>query len=86
MKEKVAAYLASQRETLIAQLTQKVKDLQISNEQWKAQVKELQVKVTDVTLLQQKHEKRKAATAALKVRLNPINLQHLDILGLRELW
>lgn len=67
IQERVAACLASQRETLIGQLSQKIQDLQVSNDQWRAQVKELQAKVTDVTVLNLKHEKRKAATAALKV-------------------
>lgn len=60
-------YLTSQRDTLVAKLSQKVKELQQNNDLWKRQVKDLQVKVNDVTVLQQKLEKRKAATAALRV-------------------
>ncbi|XP_045213839.2 activating transcription factor 7-interacting protein 1-like isoform X2 [Mercenaria mercenaria] len=66
VREKVKAYLTSQRDTLVAKLSQKVKELQQNNDLWKRQVKDLQVKVNDVTVLQQKLEKRKAATAALR--------------------
>ncbi|XP_060573444.1 activating transcription factor 7-interacting protein 1-like isoform X2 [Ruditapes philippinarum] len=66
VREKVKTYLTSQRDTLVAKLSQKVKDLQQNNDLWKRQVKDLQVKVNDVTVLQQKLEKRKAATAALR--------------------
>ena len=73
IQERVAAYLATQRETLLGQMTQRMKNVQISNDSWKDQVKELQVKVTDVTVLNLKHEKRKAATAALKVRYDEMD-------------
>jgi phage shock protein A len=77
VREKVKTYLTSQRDTLVAKLSQKVKDLQQNNDLWKRQVKDLQVKVNDVTVLQQKLEKRKAATAALRVIVSI--LSYVDI-------
>lgn len=61
--------MVSQQDTIIGKLTKKIKDLQQNNDLWKRQVKDLQVKVNDVTVLQQKLEKRKAATAALRVNI-----------------
>ncbi|KAK3592675.1 hypothetical protein CHS0354_015977 [Potamilus streckersoni] len=63
---KVAQYLKSQREGLFGMLQQRIKDLSAANDRWKAEVKEMQIKINEVTVLQQKHEKRKAATAALR--------------------
>lgn len=67
VREKVKAYMLSEEKTLVGKLTAKVKELQQNNDQWKRKVKDLQVKVNDVTIVQQKMEKRKAATAALRV-------------------
>ncbi|XP_052262643.1 activating transcription factor 7-interacting protein 1-like isoform X2 [Dreissena polymorpha] len=66
VREKVKAYMLSEEKTLVGKLTAKVKELQQNNDQWKRKVKDLQVKVNDVTIVQQKMEKRKAATAALR--------------------
>jgi len=67
VREKVKAYMQSRQDSIVAKLTTKIKELQLNNDLWKRQVKDLQVKVNDVTILQQKQEKRKAATAALRV-------------------
>ena len=67
------AFLAAEHDKVVSGLKQKIKDLQQNNDLWKRQVKDLQVKVNDVTVLQQKLEKRKAATAALRVSSCSVN-------------
>ncbi|XP_052760351.1 activating transcription factor 7-interacting protein 1-like isoform X2 [Mya arenaria] len=64
VREKVKVYMTSRQDVLVTKLSAKVKELQTNNDLWKRQVKDLQIKVNDVTILQQKQEKRKAATAA----------------------
>ena len=63
------AHLFTHRDTVLAEMMKKLLELQVSNDLWKSKAKELCAKVAEVTVLQTKHDKRKAATAALKVRL-----------------
>ncbi|XP_061174977.1 activating transcription factor 7-interacting protein 1-like [Saccostrea echinata] len=66
VKTKVLNHLKNQKEGLVAELQQKVEELQASNDMWKQRVKDLEKQILEVTVLQQKHEKRKAKTAALR--------------------
>lgn len=66
VKTKVLNYLKTQKDGIIAELQQKVEELQASNDSWKQRVKGLEKQILEVTVLQQKHEKRKAKTAALR--------------------
>ncbi|XP_048763272.2 uncharacterized protein LOC125671541 isoform X2 [Ostrea edulis] len=66
VKTKVLNYLKTEKEGLVAELRQKVEELQASNDMWKQRAKDLEKQILDVTVLQQKHEKRKAKTAALR--------------------
>lgn len=68
VKTKVLNHLKTQKDGIVAELQQKVEELQASNDGWKQRVKELEKQILGVTVLQQKHEKRKAKTAALRVR------------------
>ena len=52
----------------MADLQKKVEELTAANEQWKARARDISKQMSEVTILQQKYEKRKAKTAALKVR------------------
>ena len=63
------AHLSTHRDKVLAEMMKKLLELQVSNDLWKSKAKELCAKVAEVTVLQTKHDKRKAATAALKVRL-----------------
>ncbi|KAL5018374.1 hypothetical protein ScPMuIL_004096 [Solemya velum] len=66
IRNKIVSQLKSQKDGLISQLQNKIQELQTSNESWKTQVRELQKQVLELTVLQKKNEKRKAATAALR--------------------
>ncbi|XP_071105052.1 activating transcription factor 7-interacting protein 1-like isoform X2 [Haliotis cracherodii] len=66
VRSKVSAYLKAHRDSKMESLKSKIVDLQMANESWRTQAKELQKKVLDLTVLQQRLEKRKAATAALR--------------------
>lgn len=66
VKTKVLNHLKTQKDGIVAELQQKVEELQASNDGWKQRVKELEKQILEVTVLQQKHEKRKAKTAALR--------------------
>lgn len=70
VKTKVLNYLKTQKDGMVAELQQKVEELQASNDMWKQRVKDLEKQILDVTVLQQRHEKRKAKTAALRVSIN----------------
>ena len=61
-------HLRSYRDVTIKDLHRKIHDLQRTNDMWKNKAKDLERKMLEVTVLQQKHEKRKAKTAALRVR------------------
>lgn len=63
MKREVINILNS-KETTLESLQVKIDELQATNEYWKTQAKELH---KELTVLQQKQEKRKAAAIALKV-------------------
>jgi hypothetical protein len=67
VKTKVLNYLKNEKEGLVAELRQKVEELQASNDMWKQRARDLEKQILEVTVLQQKHEKRKAKTAALRV-------------------
>lgn len=69
VKTKVLNYLKTQKDGMVAELQQKVEELQASNDMWKQRVKDLEKQILDVTVLQQRHEKRKAKTAALRVSM-----------------
>lgn len=69
VRSKVSAYLKAHRDSKMESLKSKIVDLQMANESWRTQAKELQKKVLDLTVLQQRLEKRKAATAALRVSM-----------------
>lgn len=75
VKTKVLNYLKTQKDGMVAELQQKVEELQASNDMWKQRVKDLEKQILDVTVLQQRHEKRKAKTAALRVSMQS---GHLD--------
>lgn len=66
MKREVINILNS-KETTLESLQVKIDELQATNEYWKTQAKELHKEVLELTVLQQKQEKRKAAAIALKV-------------------
>lgn len=67
VKAKVMLYLRTYRDETIKDLHRKIDDLQSSNEMWKNKARDLERKMLELTVLQQKHEKRKAKTAALRV-------------------
>lgn len=66
VKAKVMLYLRTYRDETIKDLHRKIDDLQSSNEMWKNKARDLERKMLELTVLQQKHEKRKAKTAALR--------------------
>lgn len=66
VKAQVMCYLRSYRDETIRDLHRKIHDLQGTNDMWKNKAKELERKMLELTVLQQKHEKRKAKTAALR--------------------
>ncbi|XP_041362218.1 dentin sialophosphoprotein-like isoform X2 [Gigantopelta aegis] len=66
VRSKVQTYMSAHRDEEIVQLQKRVADLQEANDKWKTQARELQKQVVDLTVLKQKLEKRKAATAALR--------------------
>lgn len=51
----------------ILALNRRVEELKESQEEWRQKAKDLERQVLDLTVLQQRLEKRKAHTAALKV-------------------
>ena len=53
--------------TEILALNRRIEELKESQEEWRQKAKELERQVLDLTVLQQRLEKRKAHTAALKV-------------------
>ena len=67
VRSKVQCYMSVHQDDEIVKLRKKVADLQEANDKWKTQARELQKQVVDLTVLKQKLEKRKAATAALRV-------------------
>ena len=66
VESKVKAHFLTHPETDLAEMMQKLRYLQASNDQLKARADSLLRKVAEVTLLPQKLDK-KASTAALKV-------------------
>ncbi|CAI9716460.1 activating transcription factor 7-interacting protein 1 isoform X5 [Octopus vulgaris] len=58
--------ILNSKETTLESLQVKIDELQATNEYWKTQAKELHKEVLELTVLQQKQEKRKAAAIALK--------------------
>lgn len=67
MRSKVKAYLARQQSAELRALQARVDELLQAQEEWRKKTKELEHQVLDLTVLQQRLEKRKAHTAALRV-------------------
>jgi DNA repair exonuclease SbcCD ATPase subunit len=60
-------YIRTYRDETLKDLHRKIDDLQRNNDHWKNKAKDLERRMLELTVLQQKHEKRKAKTAALRV-------------------
>ncbi|KAK3091930.1 hypothetical protein FSP39_023792 [Pinctada imbricata] len=76
LKAKIRKFLLSEKEGIVAELQKKVEELSSLKEEWKAKARDLSKQIMDVTVLQQKYEKRKAKTAALKqISTKSIGLQ-----------
>lgn len=69
VKAKIQSYLKSEQLGIIQELQTKIDELQEANDKWKQKAKDLEKQMLDLTILQQKHEKRKAKTAALRVSI-----------------
>ena len=74
VKAKVMLYIRTYRDETLKDLHRKIDDLQRNNDHWKNKAKDLERRMLELTVLQQKHEKRKAKTAALRVNFNFILL------------
>ncbi|XP_050393550.1 activating transcription factor 7-interacting protein 1 isoform X1 [Patella vulgata] len=67
VRKKVLQLIKSYRDETIADLQRKITTLTEANEKWKNTAKDLHKQVVDLTIVQHRLDKRKAATAALKI-------------------
>ncbi|XP_021359853.1 activating transcription factor 7-interacting protein 1-like isoform X1 [Mizuhopecten yessoensis] len=66
VRTKVKMYMKVEREKKYKEMQDKVEELTQTIDFWKSNYRELERQVLNVTILQQKHEKRKAKTVALR--------------------
>ncbi|KAK6169118.1 hypothetical protein SNE40_020232 [Patella caerulea] len=67
VRKKVLQLIKSYRDDTITDLQRKITTLTEANEKWKNAAKDLHKQVVDLTIVQHRLDKRKAATAALKI-------------------
>ncbi|XP_060064216.1 activating transcription factor 7-interacting protein 1-like [Ylistrum balloti] len=89
VRTKVKMYMKVERDEKYKELQEKVEELTQNVDFWKSNYRELERQVLNVTILQQKHEKRKAKTAALRelstknvaVQVDENKANHMNQLG-----
>ncbi|XP_033748462.1 activating transcription factor 7-interacting protein 1-like isoform X2 [Pecten maximus] len=89
VRTKVKMYMKVERDERYKEMQEKVEELTQNVDFWKSNYRELERQVLNVTILQQKHEKRKAKTAALRelstknvaVQVDENKTNHMNQLG-----